>query len=287
MTVTETIVGVTSKQLQRDLLAAARTMPKQEARYCVDYYYLIQDDRKRAHNQVRQMATEPHEILVSLAENSAALEAQIKKWLDAWSDGNPVGVWLKANHGIGPVIASGLLAHIDIQRSPTAGHIWRFAGYDPTVKWEKKTKRPWNADLKMLCWKIGQSFMKFSNADACSYGHVYRDRKAYEIARNDRGDNADAAAQALTEKKFSKTTEAYKHLSEGKLPPAQIDARARRYAVKLFLSHLQLVWFFVEYSRLPASPYAIGHLDHTHFEPPEHLELVPGLQQAMQKEGLI
>lgn len=275
------------KKLTRDLIEAARAMPKQEARYLVDYYYLIQDDRKRAHNQVRQMDHEPHLLIMTLAEQSERLEARIKKWLDAWSDGDPVGVWLKANHGIGPVIASGLLAHIDIAKAPTAGHIWRFAGYDPTVKWEKKTKRPWNADLKMLCWKIGQSFMKFYNAEACTYGHVYRQRKEYEIARNDRGDNADAAAQALTEKKFNKSTEAYKHLTDGHLPPAQIDARARRYAVKLFLSHLQMVWFFNEHQRLPASPYALGHMDHTHFVAPEHLELVPGLPEAMRKEGLI
>jgi hypothetical protein len=37
--------------------------------------------------------------------------------------------------GIGPVIAAGLLANIDITKAPTAGHIWRFAGLDPSSKW--------------------------------------------------------------------------------------------------------------------------------------------------------
>ena len=39
------------------------------------------------------------------------------------------------DRGIGPVIAAGLLANIDIKQAPTVGHIWRFAGLDPTNKW--------------------------------------------------------------------------------------------------------------------------------------------------------
>jgi len=67
---------------------------------------------------------------------------------------------------------------------------------------------------------------------------------------------------------------------------AQIDGRARRYAVKLFLSHLHLVWHFVEFGTLPPKPYALGQLDHGHFEPPLHLDLIEGLPAAMRKAGL-
>ena len=253
------------KRLSRDLLQATATMSEQEARFLVDAYYLMQDDRKRAHNQVRQMEAEPHTVIAWLAEQSVTLEQQIKRALESYTDVKPVGVWLKANFGIGPVISAGLLAHIDINKAPTVGHIWRFAGLDPSVKWEKKTKRPWNADLKTLCWKIGQSFMKFSGNDACVYGQVYRERKAYEIARNDSGGNAETAARILAEKKFRPDTDAVKHYTAGHLPPAQIDARARRYAVKLFLSHLQLVWYFHEFRKLPTNPYALGQLDHCAF----------------------
>ena len=149
-------------RLSRDLVQAATTLTEDEARYLVDAYYLMQDDRKRAHNQVKAMEAEPHTLIAWLADQSGTLENQIKRTLDGYTDAKPVGVWLKANHGIGPVIAAGLLAHIDIHKAPTVGHIWRYAGLDPTVKWEKKTKRPWNAQLKTLCWKIGQCFMKFS-----------------------------------------------------------------------------------------------------------------------------
>ena len=166
--------------------------------------------------------------------------------------------------GIGPVISAGLLAHIDIEKAPTVGHIWRFAGLDPTVKWEKGKKRPWNAGLKTLCWKAGQSFMKLSGREDCYYGGVYRERKAYEIVRNDRGDNTTLAVQLVL--KVGKTTEAHKHLSTGKLPPGQIDARARRYAVKLFLSHLHAEWYRRHFHKEPPLPYPIAHLGHTHMK---------------------
>ena len=103
---------------------------------------------------------EPHDVLSWLADQNWVLETQVKRALAKYVDGHPVGSWLMSVHGIGPVISAGLLAHIDINKAPTAGHIWRFAGLDPTVVWLPKTKRPWNAGLKVLCWKAGESICK-------------------------------------------------------------------------------------------------------------------------------
>ncbi len=258
------------KRLSRDLAKAATTLSASEARYLVDAYYQMQDDRKRAHNQVRSMETEPHEVLAWLAEQSETLEGQIKRALDQYTDANPVGKWMKNVYGIGPVIAAGLLAHIDIEKAPTAGHIWRYAGLDPTSKWGKGEKRPWNADLKTLCWKIGQSFMKFSNKEECFYGKLYRERKLYEQQRNDSGANAELCQRILSEKKFSKDTDAFGHLTGGKLPPAQIDARARRWAVKMFLSHVHAFWYEHHFKTKPPKPFAIEHLGHAHMIDPPH-----------------
>ena len=164
------------------------------------------------------------------------------------------------------------MAHIDINKAPTAGHIWNFAGLNPNVQWKKGEKRPWNADLRTLCWKIGQSFMKLRSNPNDIYGKVYEDRKAFEVARNDRGDNADQAAQYLAAKKYGQN-QTRDHLESGKLPPAQLDARARRYAVKLFLSHLQHVMYEDEYGKPPANPYAIAHLGHAHYIAPPNWPL--------------
>ena len=243
-------------------------MSDDEARFLVDAYYMMQDDRKRANNQVRSLAEghEPSAVLEWLAQQSSTLEDQIKRALDQYTQAHVCGAWMRSVYGIGPVLSAGLLAHIDITKAPTVGHIWRYAGLDPTTKWNKGEKRPWNATLKTLCWKIGQSFMKFSNAEQCAYGRVYKHRKAYEIARNDAGGNAECAAGWVT--RVGKTTEAYKHYAEGKLPPSQIDGRARRYAVKLFLSHLHGVWYELHFKVKPPLPYPIAQLDHAHLIEP-------------------
>lgn len=243
------------KRLGKDLRDATRTLSDQEARFLVDAYYIIQEDRKRTGNQVRSMGEEPHALLAWFFAQNKMLEGQLKAALERYSETKPIGAWMKKNYGIGPVIAAGLMAHIDIKEAPTVGHIWRFAGLDPTVTWKPKTKRPWNASLKTLCWHVGQCFMKFSNHPDCFYGHLYKQRKAYEVERNERGDNKELALKLVS--KFDPKTEAYKHLTNGKLPPGQIDARARRWAVKLFLSHVQAVWWEMNTGEKPPKPYIL------------------------------
>ena len=257
---------VTVERLRRDIADAATKLTDTEARFLVDAYYMMQEDRKRSHNQVRALGedSEPNSVIQWLADQSETLENQIKRALDKYTQAHAMGSWMRDIYGIGPVLSAGLLAHIDISKAPTVGHIWRFAGLDPTLKWEKGQKRPWNAGLKTLCWKVGQSFMKFSGQDECYYGAIYRERKAYEIQRNDAGGNAEAAKIGLA--KVSKNTDAHKHYSEGKLPPAQIDARARRYAVKLFLSHLHGEWYKRHFGVDAPLPYPIAILGHAHIK---------------------
>ena len=253
-------------RMSRDIAAAAKTLSDTEARFLVDAYYMMQEDRKRAGNQLRALgeSDEPNSVLAYLAEQSATLEAQIKRSLDKYTEAHPMGSWMRGVHGIGPVLSAGLLSHIDITKAPTVGHIWRFAGLDPTSKWEKGQRRPWNAQLKVLCWKIGQSFMKFSGDPDCFYGQLYRQRKAYEQARNVAGNPAIAEAVAAGLGRVSKATDAYKHFSAGVLPPAQIDARARRWAVKLFLAHLHDEWYRRHFGEEPPKPYALAILGHAH-----------------------
>ena len=256
--------------LTRDLKAAAATLTATEARYLVDYYYTMQENRKRADNQVRALgeAVEPHSIILWLANNTDTLERNIRSALLAYSSHNPVGAWSMSIRGIGPVIAAGLLAHIDITKAPTVGHIWRFAGLDPTVKWEKKSKRPWNAQLKTLCWKIGESFVKQSGNDDSIYSRVYKERKQLETERNEAGAFKDQAAASLQTRNFSRDTVARKSYEEGKLPPARIHLRAQRYTVKLFLSHFHHVAYEVHYGKAPPKPYILTQPGHEHIISP-------------------
>src|SRR5271165_4286334 len=194
------------ERLTKDLKTAAATLSPNEARYLVDAYYSIQEYRKAAANQVRALSTsgEPHAVIAWLFRQHEILEAQIKRSLEAWTDSSKLGQWAKSITGIGPVISAGLLAHIDITKAPTVGHIWRFAGLDPTVVWGKKEKRPWNASLKTLCWKIGESFVKVSGNDADFYGKIYLERKETEWQSNLSGTLASQATAATEKKTFGK-----------------------------------------------------------------------------------
>lgn len=268
--------------LTRDLRKAAAGMSADEARFLVDNYYQMQRQRIRAAGQVRSMPDEPHETLAHLSTQSRKLEGQTKIALQAYVEAHPVGQWLIGITGIGPVISAGLLAHIDIGQAPTVGHIWAFAGLDPTRAWEKGKKRPHNASLKTLCWKAGESFVKNSNRETCFYGHLYKQRKLFEQKNNDAGLLAGQAEKMLAARKIGKETDAYKAYSIGKLPPAHIHARARRWAVKLFLASLHTVMFFERYGTLPPLPYPIAQLGHAHVIVPANAEAVPGLAEALQ-----
>jgi hypothetical protein len=97
-------------------------MSEKEARFLVDAYYIIQEDRKRFKNQTTAMGGEPHAVLAWFFQQDQTLEKQLRAALDRYSASKPIGQWVRGVFGIGPVIAAGLIAHIDIKQCPTAGH---------------------------------------------------------------------------------------------------------------------------------------------------------------------
>lgn len=258
-------------RLTRDLKNAAITLSEHEVRFLVDAYYAMQRDRIRGAHQARTLekSDEPHAVLMWLTDQRGTLEKQVARALDAYSASQPAGQWARSIVGIGPIISSGLIANIDIRKAPTVGHIWRYAGQDPTMIWEKGKKRPWNGSLKRLCWIIGESFVKVSSNDRDVYGQIYLKRKEYEALKNDAGDYAEQANNALTQKNYRDDTKAKAVYMTGKLPPGHLHARAKRYAVKIFLSHLHHVMFELQFNEKPPRPFIIEHGGHTHFmEPP-------------------
>lgn len=192
------------RQWLKDQALAASTISDKEARFLVDDYYIIQEKRKRVANQERALKAdgEPANTIAWFAEQDQKLETWMKAQLGNYAASHKMGAWLADVLGIGPVIAAGLLAYIDINKAPTVGHIWQFfgiagAGQKP---WQKKTKRPWSAACKVLQYKIGDSFIKLSNNPNCIYGHIYRERKAYEIANNDAGKLVEQALKEAEKK---------------------------------------------------------------------------------------
>lgn len=301
------------QRLEQDLRDASRLIGRQEARYLVDLYYEIQQFRINVAGQIRANEqehgdSEPMRVHDAMFTSLHRLEKNIALTLKAFTEEYTVGLWCHSIKGIAGVLTAGLLAHIDINpwrcvgehknpkdrcrsssdepctpacgwvRTITAAKIWRYAGLDPTVQWEKGQIRPWNAELKKLCWKIGESFIKVQNREGAYYGQIFFMRKELEISRNENGDFADQAARILEEKNFKKKTKAKRIYESGKLPPAHINSRARRYAVKRLLSHLQHVMYQNYYGELPPAPYPFvqgaapdGHTDYR--EPPRWREI--------------
>lgn len=405
------------QRLDKDLVDAIRTgkltMTRADIRYMVDLYYQLQDFRKASANQDRASTEieEPTRLVSYVFTGMRTLENQVKRAMDAWTETSPVSRWAKRQMGIGPVLSAGLAAHIDIEQAPTVGHIWRFAGLDPTCIWlgrEKATalvkelakkksgeikepelssileqisqkigtkpgairkkallskvtvesltkaamgrvpsgqpetgelvalerekaekllselsqemlflaellgkknpseikepdlsalidrvaqkieiesdvlreratlrkvtvdslakataRKPWNARLKTLCWKIGDSFVKVHNKPGAFYGLKYAERKAQEVAKNEKRDFRDQAEQKLRDFKIQdKATK--KVYEDGRLPDGRIDLRARRHAVKIFLAHWHREAYFVRYGKEPPLPYPIAQMGHTH-----------------------
>jgi hypothetical protein len=270
MTILTEVVEMTNMlKLDKTVKDSAVMLDRDQARFIVDLYYQLQKYRIALGNQKSALEREdkPNEVVDHFKDQMTTLEKQMTSVLDVYSLASEAGKWARAQVGIGPVIASGFLAHIDITRAPTVGHIWRFAGLDPTTKWEKGQKRPYNAELKTLCWKAGDSFVKQSGRENCYYGKLYKQRKLFEVAKTEAGEHAETARQTL-ESGRRLTPEQKAYYERGVLPPGRLDLRARRYAVKLFLSHLHHEMFREEYGEDPPMPYPIAHLQHAHYLAP-------------------
>lgn len=299
-----------------------------EIRGATDIYYALQKERIMAQGRARaaDASGEPSGLMSGVCLRLKAQEAWVRGVLHKWAKAQDMGRWALQVVGIGPVLAAGFAAHIDVRRLGTVSALWRYAGQDPSVIWPSSAdalawvkergvklatdddylaacqhfgrhlptlkrltetdgkgksrkptadalakaiaRLPWNKTLKVLCWKAGQSFLKCSGRPKSLYGRLYRERKALELSRNSSGALAGQAAKALGAKKYRGETIAKAAYEAGTLPPAHLDARARRYVVKMFLSH------YWEAARrkldLPyANPWVLAHGGHVDRVEPE------------------
>jgi hypothetical protein len=208
----------------------------------VELYYDSQHLRIQHANKERTEA--PSELAEWLDfwahAGESVISGALKRWIE--SDDSPAETkWAFDQIGIGPVIAAGLAAHIDVSKADSISAVWKFAGQSPG--YDRKTKGiklPYNARLKVLCWKMSQSFIKVSGKDGATYGQFYVQFKAEEVRKNEAGLNTEAAKRELASKKITdkKTKEV---LQSGRLIDGHVHARAARRTVKLFLAHYYVV----------------------------------------------
>lgn len=292
--------------LLKDLRKTTISLTRENAKFLVQTYYQLQRNRIVQNNRIKAIETrgQGHEHLDLLSGVFENLENEIKIWLDVYTENHPVGKWARDQIGVGPVIAAGFLAYLDMEKCPHISSFWSYAGYNPNMVWEKGQKRPFVAELKVVGWKLGESFVKVSSNPDAKYAQIYKQRKAYEWAKNQRGEYAHLVGQRGY--KFGKDTEAFKWTSgqydsvsfvDGKpipassfkkgledvgmlekggdypgiimIPPMAIQERAKRYAVKRFMSDLWVIAFKHTYpDREPPLPWINTHGGHPDYVPP-------------------
>jgi hypothetical protein len=269
---------LTTPKPGKEQLLTAGKLTAPEIRFAVANYYDAQDARKRSDMQLRHLGDKPLNSLLTFAANAnAEIENTVKRTLRAVAEAHPVGRWMMAQVGIGEIIAAGLLAHIDINQAPTVGHIWAFAGLLPkdVRPWNKGEKRPYNAALKQICYHLGECVKRTHNHPDSVYGAIYRERKAYLVAKNERGGFAERAKTFVT-----RSADVKKTLAEGKLPAGNLDRQACNYAAKIFLSHFHALLYWHTFGKAPPKPFAITQLGHAHEIKVPDMALFPGFAEA-------
>lgn len=165
----------------------------------------------------------------------------------------PIWNWVTAIRGLGEgSLAAQLLAQIDdIGKFSTISKLWRFAGLavidgkaEHNVPGEKSH---FNKRLRSICWLISEQFIRQQTP---VYVDIYYEEK---------------------ERQRKLHPEKIKVNGKWKYNDGHLHNRAKRKAVKIFLSHLWLAWR--ESEGLPTSkPYAEAVLGHTNIIEPARIE---------------
>ena len=133
---------------------------KEKIRTLVEVYYDVQDVRIRTFNRLRQFGriegVDPHHL--------KKLEAEIRQYI--WNEIKDLPIvekFLKNIRGIGPVLAGGLVTLFDINKADRPSGFWHYAGLHVVNGKAPKRKRgkklDYNPKAKVLCWKLGRSFL--------------------------------------------------------------------------------------------------------------------------------
>lgn len=114
---------------------------REEIKTLVKIYYQLQDNRKATREQIRSIENQEGKetnvaILDWLLKNYVVMEKGIVDCLEILCQSNEVGRWLLSIKGIGPVLAAGLLAYLDVEGKQYATQFISYAGLNDN-------NRPW------------------------------------------------------------------------------------------------------------------------------------------------
>jgi len=213
------------------------------------------EERKATRNRIRNLrqyevdVSDLEEVEKTLVSKIDEIEKRLKSYVrdhDLWH-------WLKEIYGISEINAAGLIAKVgDISKFDTVSDLWSFFGLRPKssfdfeggCKWEsyEHYRQATKEERTLAVYDIGENFIRKDSF----YRQFYDERR--EKAEN--------------EEKFGKPEENKQHYYQD----------ARRYAVKIFLSHLYEVWRRIE-GLETREPYIMQEEYHNYIKPP-YLETI-------------
>ena len=191
--------------ISKDVKESVVGITRDEVRFLVDSYYQRQEVRKATDNQVRSLiqgydsdGSDETEVKVPsalewLAANQRNEEAQIKKMLETYAESDPVGRWLMAIIGIGPVISAGLIAYFDIDKCTHFNQFHSYAGLnDNNNPWlgTEKAKKEVSEWLKEHPDENPKNLSDTIVIDICAkYHRTYESsiKQAYDQKKLDKG----------------------------------------------------------------------------------------------------
>jgi len=236
----------------------------EELKIKTETYYSLQKQRIQTQLRIKayvkdgRLTTEQAEALhFWMDEVLSKVEQKTKKEIEGLLKGIPVWEeFFKKVKGIGPCLAGSLIAGIvDIGRFRYISSLWKYCGMHVVngraPRRERGKKINWDPFLRMTCFKIGDSFIK-QKPERCFYRALYDSKKLYYKEKY--------PEKVPLKTKKGKTVYMY---TDG-----HIHNMARRYAVKIFLSHLWVRWR--ELDGLPITkPWVIEHGGHQDYIAPQ------------------
>ncbi len=251
--------------IKQDIVKNVNGFTRQDAKFLYSAFKDIQKNRVEWQNRAKASNSA---LAQFLADIFMQIEEAIKYINKEYCDAHPIASYLNENiYALGPGLITGLMAYLDIEKAPNISCFWRFAGLDPTIKWEKGKKRPFCSELKTICWLAVKSFIKHKNNSKCVYGRLYERFKKEEIEKNEKGKNAEYCKEYIKNHK-KLTANQKKYYLQGKLPPAHIESRAIRKVAKALLSDIWLYMYEHTYNKKAPLPYALVELGHTSYRIP-------------------
>lgn len=263
------------QKMGRDQSEAAQKLKRDQVRWLVQMYYIMQRHRIQSAAQVMKCneANDPNMMLTWFAETFRYSEDSLLKAFERFNKRWRVGNWLTSLVGIGPVITAGILCGLDIRIAKHPSRFISYCGLDPSRVWESGKTRPWNAKMKtLIVFKAGESFVKTQGIDGAFYGPLFRQFRDEIEIENQNGKFKEVAAETLRTKNFKSRQpqemseeeqekqekewkSAVEWYNEGMLPPAHLHARARRKTAKIFLSHVHHVMYEDFHGVAPDKPW--------------------------------